>query len=45
MIILSGDLKTQKSTGCQMEIHFSIQIIKFLMKYKLLNMKYKLFNK
>ena len=30
-----GDLKTWKSTGtsCQIEIHFSIQIIKFLMKY------------
>ena len=29
------DLKTRKSTGtsCQIESHFSIQIIKFLMKY------------
>ena len=32
------DLKTRKSTGtsCQIEIHFSIQIITFLMKYNLL---------
>ena len=32
------DLKTWKSTGtsCQTEIHFSIQIIKFLSKYNLL---------
>ena len=32
------DLKTRKSTGtsCQIEIHFSIEIIKFLMKYNLL---------
>ena len=32
------DLKTRKSAGasCQIEIHFSIQIIKFLMKYNLL---------
>ena len=32
------DLKSRKSTGtsCQIEICFSIQIIKFLMKYNLL---------
>ena len=32
------DMKTWKSTGAsvQIEIHFSIQIIKFLMKYNLL---------
>ena len=32
------DLKTRKSTGTsrQIEIHFSIQIIKFLMKYRLI---------
>ena len=38
---LSGypvDLKKRKSSGtsCQIEIHFSIQITKFLMKYNLL---------
>ena len=35
---LPVDLKTRKSTSysCQIEIHFSIQIIKFLMKYYLL---------
>ena len=32
-----GDLKTRKSTGTsQIEIHFTIQIIKFLMKYDVL---------
>ena len=32
------DLKIQKSTGtsCQIEMHFSIQMIKFLIKYNLL---------
>ena len=31
------DLKTQKSTdtSCEIDIHFSMQIIKFLMKYNL----------
>ena len=33
-----GDLKTRKSTGttCQIEIHFSSQTSKFLIKYNLL---------
>ena len=32
------DLKIQKSTGtsCQIEMHFSVQIINFLIKYNLL---------
>ena len=36
--ILLGDLKTRKSTGssCQIEIHFSSQTSKFLIKYNLL---------
>ena len=31
------DLKTRKSTdtSCEIDIHFSMQIIKFLMKYNL----------
>ena len=35
---LPADLKTRKSTdtSCQIEIYFSIQIIKFLMEYNLL---------
>ena len=35
---IPGGLKTRKSTGtnCQVEIHFSLQIIKFLMKHNLL---------
>ena len=35
---LPVDLKTRKTTGtsCQIEIHFSVQVIKLLMKYNLL---------
>ena len=36
--IILGDLNTRKSTGtsCQIEIHFSSQTSKFLIKYNLL---------
>jgi hypothetical protein len=35
-IDMPDDLRTWKSTGtsCEIEIHFSVQTIKFLMKYK-----------
>ena len=38
IILNLGDLKTRKGTGtsCQIEIHFSCQISKFLINYNLL---------